>query len=316
MKAILYKNYGEQEVVGLSEIPITEPKKNEILVRVITSTVNRTDSGFRSAKYFLLRLWSGLLRPRYPVLGCEFAGIVEKTGDEVQLFREGDRVFGFNDNTFGCHAEYLSIGEREAVARIPKRLTFTEAAPLTEGAHYALSVIRKSRVKGGDHALVIGASGAVGSAAVQLLKYMEAEVTAVCDSDQVSLMHSLGADRVIDLQTEDFRQTRDRYQLIFDAVGKSSYKQCKPLLTGKGVFASVEPGRNGVNIALALFTPLFFGKKVIFPIPAIYRGDVLFLKQLADEGLFKPVIDREYTMDQIVEAYRYVRAAKKGQRNP
>lgn len=311
MKAILYKKYGAPEVVSLSEAPMPVPKQDELLVKVVASTVNRTDSSFRSAKHFMSRLASGLLRPRYPILGCEFAGVVERTGEAVQLFKEGDRVFGYNDDSFGCHAEYLIIGEREAVAHIPDKLTFTEAAPLTEGAHYALSIVRASRVKGGDHALVYGATGAIGSAAVQLLKYLNVKVTAVCNTKNVPLLYSLGADKVVDYQTEDFTQTEDRFHLIFDAVGKSSYSQCKPLLIKKGIYASTELGRNGANVFLALFTPLLFGKKVIFPIPTIHRGDVLFLKQLAEEGLFKPVVDREYTMDQIVEAYQYVDSGQK-----
>ena len=293
------------------EVPKPAPKSNEVLVKVHASTVNRTDSGFRSAEYFVSRMWSGLFRPKHQTLGCEFAGIVETTGEGVMDFKVGDRVFGFNDATFGGHAEYLTIPENWAIAVMPGNATFAQAAAISEGAHYALNNIRASKIKKGQHAMVYGATGAIGSAAVQLLKHLGVVVTAVCNTKNVALVKNLGADRIIDYQTEDFTKTNEKFHFIFDAVGKSSFKECKPLLTENGIYVSTELGKNGENIFLALVTPLFGKKRVIFPIPKTRKEDVLFLKQRVEEGTFMPVIDREYKLEQIVEAYRYVETGQK-----
>ncbi len=195
MKAIVYHKYGPPEVARLTNIPRPEPGDNQLLIRVQATTVNRTDSGFRSAEYFVSRFWSGLFRPKYPVLGCEFAGVVEATGSHVTAFKPGDRVFGYNDKNFGGHAEYTVADETGAIALIPDNLDYTTAAPLTEGAHYALNNIRAAKVSAGQHVLVYGATGAIGSAAVQLLKHLGAKVTAVCGTKHVALLQGLGADR-------------------------------------------------------------------------------------------------------------------------
>lgn len=295
----------------VSEIPEPEPKDNEILVKVYTSTVNRTDAGFRSAVYFVSRFWSGLFRPRYRILGCEFSGVVVESGKDVTTFKPGDRVFGYNDETFGAHAEFLTIAENRAVAIMPGNIGFDEAAPVSEGAHYALCNIRASKIKSGQNAMVYGTSGAIGSSAVQLLRHFRVSVTAVCNTKNVELLKSLGADTVIDYQSQDYTMINLKYHLIFDAVGKSSFGKCKHLLTEKGIYVSTELGRHAVNILLALFTPLFGGRKVIFPIPSIKKDDLLFLKQLVERGEYKPVIDREYNMEQIVEAYKYVESGQK-----
>ena len=311
MKAIIHTSYGPPEVASLQEVPKPSPKDNEILVKVHASTVNRTDAGFRSAEYFISRFWSGLFKPKFQTLGCEFAGIVEETGKLVTTFNKGDKVFGFNDKSFGGHGEYLTIAEKAAVTMMPDGLSFTEAAPITEGAHYAMNTIKAAKVEKGQHVMVYGATGAIGSAAVQLLKHFGAIVTAVCNTKNVDLVKSLGADTVIDYQTQDFTKTNTRFQFIFDAVGKSSFKQCKPLLTDKGIYISTELGKNGENIFYALFTPLFGGKRVLFPIPVIDKEEVIFFKGLVESGAFRPVIDRQYTMDQIVEAYHYVGSGQK-----
>lgn len=311
MKAAIHTKYGPPEVVEIMEVPKPTPKSNELLIQVYTSTVNRTESGFRSAEYVISRFWSGLFRPKCQTLGCEFAGVIEQIGSEVTLFKKGDKVFGYDDETFGGHAEYLTISENKAIEIIPDNLTFDQAAPLLEGAHYALCDIRASKIKSGQKAMVYGATGAIGSAAVQILKYWGVTVTAVCNTKNVELVKSLGADRVIDYQTQDFTQTNEKYHFIFDAVGKSSYGVCKPLLTEKGIYVSTELGKNAENIFLALFTPLFKGKKVIFPIPTIDKQDVLFLKQLVAKGKYKAIIDREYRLEQIVEAYKYVESGQK-----
>jgi NADPH:quinone reductase-like Zn-dependent oxidoreductase len=311
MKAALHFKYGPPEVVQVMEIPRPEPKEDELLIKVFATTVNRTDCGFRSAEYFVSRFFSGLFKPNNKILGCEFAGVAEAKGKSVTAFKIGDNVFGFNDVTFGGHAEYLIIKESAAVATMPANVSFETAAAITEGSHYALCDIRAAKVKAGDAVMVYGATGAIGSAAVQLLKHFKAQVTAVCNTKNVDLVKSLGADVVIDYQTENFTKTHQQFDFIFDAVGKSSFAQCKPLLKPKGIYISTELGKNGDNIWKALITPLFGGKRVLFPLPTINKSDVEFLKQLVVSGEFKPVIDRHYTLDQIVEAYQYVESRQK-----
>ncbi|MFZ4056498.1 MAG: NAD(P)-dependent alcohol dehydrogenase [Ferruginibacter sp.] len=311
MKASVYTKYGPPEVAKVLEVPMPLPKNNEVLVRVYSSTVNRTDAGFRSAAYFISRFWSGLLRPKYQILGCEFAGIIEDIGTAVTTFKKGDKVFGFNDKTFGGHGEYLTIAETEAVTIMPDNFSFDEAAALTEGAHYALVDIRAAKIHHGQNVLVYGATGAIGTAAIQLLKHFGAIVTAVCNTKNIALVKSLGAHAVIDYQTQDFTNTAIKFNFIFDAVGKSSFKQCKPLLTENGIYISTELGKNGVNILLALITPLWGGKKLLFPMPTITKDDVIFLKELVQKGEYKSVIDRTYKLDQIVEAYKYVETGQK-----
>ena len=311
MKAIVYSKYGPPEVAKLLQVPKPLPKDNEVLVKIYSSTVNRTDSGLRSAEYFISRFYTGLFRPKHQILGCEFAGIVEAIGQHVTTFKIGDEIFGFNDKTFGGHGEYLTITETDAITTIPDGFSFDEAAAFTEGAHYALIDIRAAKVELGQNVLVYGATGAIGSAAVQLLKHFGAIVTAVSGTKYVGLVKSLGADTVIDYQTQDFTKTEVKFEFIFDAVGKSSFGQCKPLLTAKGIYISTELGKNGENLLLALTTPLWGGKRLLFPIPSITKQDVIFLKKLVEKGEFKPVIDRKYKLEQIVEAYKYVDSGQK-----
>lgn len=311
MKAAVYTRYGPPEVVRLTDVPTPVPKDQELLVKVYCSTVNRTDSGFRSAEYFVSRFWSGLFRPKYTILGCEFSGVIEGIGKGVRTFKVGDRIFGFNDQTFGGHGEYLIIAETAAIATMTPSMSFEEAAALTEGAHYALCNIRAAKVAGGQNVLVYGATGAIGSAAVQLLKSRGAHITAVCNTRNVELVKSLGADKVIDYQTQDFTQIKDRFSFIFDAVGKSSFRQCKPLLTPRGIYISTELGKNGENIFWALLTPLGRGKRLLFPLPAISKDDVIYLRDLFEKGEYRPVIDRLYSLEEIVEAYKYVETGQK-----
>lgn len=311
MKAVVYKKYGPPAVAQLMEVAKPIPKEKEVLIRVYASTVNRTDAGFRSAAYFISRFWSGLLRPKYQILGCEFAGIIEEIGTSVTTFKKGDNVFGYNDKTFGGHAEYVTIDENAAITTLPHNLNFDEAAPLTEGAHYALNNIKASKIERGQNVLVYGATGAIGTAAVQLLKHFGTKVSAVCNTKNVQLVQSLGADAVIDYQTGDFTKTGNKFHFIFDAVGKSSFRQCKPLLTEKGIYISTEFGKNAENIFYAITTAVGSGKKVLFPIPTIKKEDVIFLKALVEKGEYKPVIDRQYRLDQVAEAYSYVETGQK-----
>ncbi len=311
MKAIVHKSYGPPSVAKLQEVPKPIPHDTELLVRVHATTVNRTDAGFRNAEYFISRFWSGLFKPKFNVLGCEFSGIIEGLGNGVTAFNLGDRVFGFNEKSFGGHAEYLTISETEAVITMPDRASFQEAAAFSEGFHYALVDVRAAKVKAGQKVLVNGATGAIGSAAVQILKHFGAHVTAVCNTKNVDLVKGLGADVVIDYQNQDFTVTENKFDFILDAVGKSSFPKCKPLLNKNGVYISTELGKYGSNVFYALVTPLWGGRKVLFPIPTISKDDLLFVKELYESGAFKPVIDRFYKLNEIVEAYTYVETGQK-----
>ena len=311
MRAIINTEYGLPEVAKLMEVNKPIPKEKEVLIKVYATTVNRTDRGFRSAEYFISRFWTGLFRPKYKTLGCEFAGEIEQVGDEVTIFKRGDKVFGFDSDKCGSHADYKVLEEGKAIATMPKNLTYYEAAPICEGGHYALCDIRAAKVEAGQNVLVNGATGAIGSAAVQLLKHFGAKITAVCDTKNVMLVKSLGADFVIDYLKEDFTKTDEKFDFIYDSVGKSSFGKCKPLLKPKGIYKSTELGKNAENIYLALITPILGGKKVLFPIPTINQKDVNFLKKIVENGEFKPVFDRQYPLEQIVEAYKYVETGQK-----
>jgi NADPH:quinone reductase-like Zn-dependent oxidoreductase len=311
MKAIIYTKYGPPEVAKLAEVEKPIPKDNEILINVFASTVNRTDSGIRSAEYFISRFFSGLFRPKNQILGCEFAGKIEAVGSSVTTFVIGDKVFGFNSTKFGAHAEYMTVEENSAVAIMPNGLTYQEAAPICEGGHYALSNIRAAKVKSGQCVLVNGTTGAIGSAMVQLLKHFGVHVTAVCDTPNLALVKSLGADVLIDYTKADFTKIEQTFDVIFDAVGKSSFGKCKPLLKEKGIYISTELGRNAENIYLALLAPILGSKKVLFPIPFIKKEDVVFLKTLVEKKEFKPVIDSHYKFEEIVNAYKYVETGQK-----
>jgi NADPH:quinone reductase-like Zn-dependent oxidoreductase len=311
MKAAVYSRYGPPEVVSLDEIDVPQPNDNEVLVKVHATTVNRTDCGFRSAEYFVSRFFSGLIRPKYNVLGNEFAGIIHAAGKDVTTFRIGERVFGYNDFCFGAHAQYMLMSEKDAIAPAPDNLELWETSALTEGVHYALSNIRAARVQAGQHVMVYGATGAIGSAAVQLLKYFGATVTAVCDTKNIDLVRSLGADFIIDYTKTNYAVTDKIFDFVFDAVGKISFDRAKPILAKKGIYISTELGKNCENIRLALTTPLAGGKKVLFPIPDITQKDVFFIKDLVEMGKLRPVIDRIYPLEQIVEAYKYVETGQK-----
>jgi NADPH:quinone reductase-like Zn-dependent oxidoreductase len=273
--------------------------------------VNRTDFACRAAKPFFMRLFTGLIRPRATVLGNEFSGVVAAVGGGVTSFEVGDRVFGYNEGPFGAHAEYMAIPEDGSLATMPVNVTYEEAAPSTEGSHYALTHIRAAKIQNGQDVLVYGATGAIGSAAVQLLKSLGANVTAVCDTDNLEMVRGLGANKVIDYTTEDFTNDEQAYDVVLDSVGKSSFSQCKRLLKPDGIYISSELGPAAQNPFLALIAPIHGGKKVMFPIPKHDQEMVRFFKDLIESGDFKPVIDRTYRLDQIVEAYRYVETGQK-----
>jgi NADPH:quinone reductase-like Zn-dependent oxidoreductase len=312
MKAAVHTTYGPPEVVRIAEVEKPAIKDDEVLVKVHAATVNRTDCGFRAGKPFIVRLFAGLIRPRATILGGEFAGVVEAVGDDVTSFKAGDRVFGFSEGSFGAHAEYLSMPGDGPLAIMPANVTFEQAAPSTEGSHYARSFITAAKIQGGQDVLVYGATGAIGAAAVQLLKSLGATVTAVCSTDNVELVTGLGADRVIDYTAGDFTKDDHAYDVVLDAVGKSSFSRCRRLLKPRGIYLSSDLGPLSQNPVLALITPLFTGKKVMFPIPGKHdQQEVRNFKGLIESGAFKPVIDRTYPLGQIVEAYKYVETGQK-----
>lgn len=311
MKAAVHSRYGPPEVVRIAEVDRPSIGDHDVLVKVHAATVNRTDCAYRAARPFFVRMFTGLARPRRAVLGTEYAGVVDAVGSGVTSFMVGDRVFGYNEGAFGTHAEYLSVPAGGTIATMPRGITFDEVAPGTEGSHYAVAFIRTAGVRAGQDVLVHGATGAIGSAAVQLLKHHGATVTAVCDTAHLELVKGLGADRVVDYTAQDFTKDEQSYDAVFDAVGKSTFGRCRRLLKPGGVYLSSDLGPWGQNLLLPLVTPLFRGRKVRFPLPKHDQEMVRHLRDLIESGEFRPVIDRRYPLERIVDAYRYVETGRK-----
>ncbi len=308
---MIYTKYGPPEVLQLKEVEKPAPKPNEVLVKIRATTVNRTDCAFLRADPFFIRFFSGLFKPKYPSLGNEFSGEIESVGKRVKTFKTGDKVFGYSGVTFGTHAAYMTMAEDGPITTMPADKGYEEVAPGTEGVHYAYNNIRKANVKAGQKVLINGATGAIGSAAVQLVKYFGAHVTAVCSTQHVSLVKSLGADIVIDYLKEDFTRNGQSYDFVFDAVGKSSFGACRRLLVPGGIYCSTELGFMSQNPFLALWTQKFGSRKVIFPIPKNTKAEVIFFRELMEAGKFKPLIDRHYPLEQVAEAFRYVEKGQK-----
>ncbi len=311
MRAAVRTRYGPPDVVRLEEVDTPTPGRGELLIRVRATTVNRTDCGYRGGTPWLIRFFSGLRRPKVAVLGTEFAGEVVAVGTDVTSHGVGDRVCGYCEGTFGAHAEYMTIQAEHFVVPIPTDSTFAEAAPSTEGSHYALGMLRSAGVRGGHDVLIYGATGAIGSAAVQIAKSLGAKVTAVCGTAHLTLVEDLGADRVVDYETTDFTQDEQRYDLVLDAVGKSSFRRCRRLLRPRGIYISSDVGLFWHGPILALITPLLGGRRVMFPLPRRDPEASAYLAGLIASGEFKPVVDRRYPLDRIVEAYRYVETGRK-----
>jgi len=311
MKAIVYKKYGPPDVLQLKEVEKPAPKDNEVMIRVYATTVNRTDCAMLRAKPFIMRFFTGLFKPNKPILGTDFAGTIEAVGKNVASLKVGEKVFGFDDGGLSSHAQYMTLSEDNALTTMPNNMTYEQATASIEGAHYAYNFINKVDIKRGQKVLVNGATGAIGSAAVQLLKYFGAKVTAVCNIKDADLVKSLGANKVFDYTKEDFTNSSEKYHFVFDTVGKSTFKKCKPLLVSGGVYMSSELGPMVQNPFLALITPIIGDKKVKFPFPTNRSRSVRFIKKLSEEGKFKAVIDRTYSLDKIPEAYRYVEKGQK-----
>lgn len=311
MKAITYTEYGSPDVLKIKEVEKPRPNENEVLIKVYATTVNRTDCAMLGAKPLIMRLFTGLFKPNKQIPGTDFAGKVEAIGKKAETFKVGDNVFGFDDSGLRSQAQYMTLPEDKALTTMPNNISFEQAAASIEGAHYAYNFINKINLKSGQKVLVNGATGAIGSAAVQLLKYYGANVTAVCNTKNLELVKSIGADKVIDYNKEDFTQSDEKFNFIFDTVGKSSFSKCKPLLEKDGIYISSELGSMSQNLFLALITPLLGNKKVIFPIPTDKKRSVLLIKKLITEGKFNAVIDKKYSLDEIAKAYSYVEKGEK-----
>ena len=307
MKAVVWDRYGPPEILRLADVERPTPKEGEVLVQVRATTVTRSDCGWRSGKPFFSRFFTGLRRPKRRILGTEFAGEVAEVGDAVSEFRVGDRVFGAS--LWGAHAEFVRVRERAAIAHMPEGLRFEEAAAASDGPILALNAMSPVRVGPGTKILVYGASGSIGTAGVQLAKHFGAEVTAVCDTKHVELVRSLAADEVIDYTKQDFRSNGVEYDVIFDAVGKHRFTRCKGSLKPGGAYL---PTDGWGNFAMALWTRWFGDKKVRLAIPPRYKKEhVQLVKQLIETGEYRPVIDRTYPLEEVVEATRYVETGQK-----
>ncbi len=309
MRAVVYDRYGPPDVLRLEEVERPVPKDDEVLIKIHATTVNRSDCGWRSAQPFITRYFLGLRRPRRSILGSELAGEVEAVGAAVSQFEVGDHVWGVNG--FGAHAEFICMREDRPLAHKPVGMTFEEAASVCDGALIALACLRKGDLRKGRSILIYGASGSIGTAAVQLAKHFGADVTAVCNTKNVELVRSLGADAVMDYLQEDFTKNGETYDVVFDAVGKHSFRRCRRSVRPGGIYIDTDPGFMWHVPALALLTRWIGDKKVTLPIPKYTKKDVLFLKELIEAGQYRAVIDRCYPLEQVVEATAYVETGQK-----
>ena len=310
MRAVVQDRYGPPEVLRVAEVERPVPKGDEVLVRVHASTVTRGDAmGVRSAEYRFTRLFTGIRRPRRTIGGTEFAGRIEEVGAAVTEFRVGDEVFGIEG---GANAEYVAVGESGVIAQKPTGLTFEEAAAAPDGSLLALSCLRPAYPLRGKSVLVYGAAGSIGTAAVQLLAHhFEAEVAAVCDTKDVELVRSLGARDVLDRLRDDFTKNGKAYDVIFDAVGKHSFRRCRRSLKPGGIYISVDLGFMYHVPLFALITRFVGSRRARLGIGRYRKEDLVLIKELVDTGKYRPVIDRSFALDEVVEATRYVETGQK-----
>lgn len=309
MKAVVYTEYGPPDVLKLKEVEKPELKDNEVLIKVISTGVNSGDWRLRKADPFMARFFMGLFKPKKNILGVVLAGKVEKSGKDVTRYKPGDKVFGLSDKIFGTYAEYICLPETSALALMPDNISFEEAAVIPFGGHTALHFLRKANIKNGQTILVYGASGAVGTAIVQLAKYYGAIVTAVCSTANVEMVKSLGADKVIDYTETDVTKIDETFDIIFETVNKVPVSEIKKLLKKSGTLilgsAMIKEMLQGALIS-------FSGNvKVLMGEASATSDDMNFMKELVNNGKFKSVIDRTYNLEQIAEAHAYVEKGHK-----
>ncbi len=310
MKAIEYNSYGGPEVMEIKEVPTPQPAANEMLVRINTTTVTNTEAKFRQGKPYLARLFTGLLRPRINRLGEELAGEVVAVGDAVTRFKVGDRVFGTAGPHFGANAEYICLPEEAVLTRTPTNLSDEEAVSSIDGFLTALPFLRDmGQIRDGQNVLIVGGSGSIGTSAIQIAKYYGAQVTAVCSTGKVAKVKRLGADHVIDYRKQDFTGSGKTYDIIFDAVGKTNFSQCKELLSPKGRFLEVDVNLD--TLCGMIRTSLSRQKKVLFAATGLRKPeerlqDLYLLEELLEAEIIRPVIDRSFSMVDIVATHRYV----------
>ena len=308
MRAVVADAYGPPEVLHVEEVARPVPTDDEVLVNVRATTVTRSDCGFRSATPFFSRFFTGLRRPKRRIVGTEFAGVVEAVGSSVTEFAVGEEVFGFRGS---ANAEFVCVSESDSIAHKPAGVSFEEAAAATDGPSIARACLKKVDLREGKRILVHGATGAIGTAAVQLAKATGAHVTAVGNTKNLELVRSLGADEVIDYLEEDFTQNGQTYDVIFDAVGKHSFRRCRGSLNEGGTFLETDLGFMWHVPFLILGTRWIGDKKVILPIPVYSKDDVLHVKELIEAGKYRTVIDRTVPLEDVVEATRYVETGEK-----
>ena len=308
MQAVVYDRYGPAEVLHIEEVARPAPRENEVLVKVHASTVTRSDCGHRAADPFFSRVFTGLRRPKQRIVGMELAGVVEEVGSAVTEFEVGDEVFGLRS---GANAEYVCVRERGALAHKPASLSFEEAAALSDGASIARACLAPADLGPGKRIVVYGASGAIGTAAVQLARATGAHVTAVCNTKNVELLRSLGPDVVVDYTQEDFTTNGETYDVVFDAVGKHSFRRCRRSLKPGGIFLETDLGFMWHVPLLALATRVIGSKRVTLQIPKYSKEDVTHVKELVEAGKYRPVVDRTYPLHEVVAATKYVETGQK-----
>jgi NADPH:quinone reductase-like Zn-dependent oxidoreductase len=314
MKAIVYTEYGPPDVLKLKEVAKPVPKDNEVLIKVYATTVTTADGMMRRGESFVSRIILGLTKPRkkFEIPGLELAGEIEETGQYVKRFMKGDPVYGFTGFGPGAYAEYKCMNEEGSLVIKPANMTYEEAAAVVDGASTALFFLKdKANIQSGEKVIINGASGSIGTFAVQLAKYFGAEVTGVCSTANLELVKSLGADKVIDYTKEDFTRNGAKYDIIFDTVGKSSFSHCKDSLNKNGRYVVTVMGL--APLVQTLWTRVIGSKKVIFTMSIEKTESLIFIKELIEAGKLKPVIDKHFSLEQIADAHRYVeKGHKKG----
>jgi len=313
MKTIVYTKYGSPDVLQLKEVVKPTPKDNEVLIKIYATTVTSGDSRMRRADPFPIRLFNGLIKPkRIIILGNELAGEIEAVGIDVKLFKKGDPVFGQAGMSLGTNAEFICLPEDGTLAIKPANLSYEEAAVIPFGGNTALHFLKKGNIRSGQKILIYGAAGSIGTAAIQIAKHFGAEVTGVCSTINLDLVKSLGADKVIDYTNEDFSQSGQTYDIIFDTTGKSPFSGCLKSLKPNGIYLrAVHMSLS--SIVRGLWTSMTSSRKVIGGVATELKENLVFLKGLVEAGKLKPVIDRNYPFEQIAEAHRYVdKGHKKG----